>query len=170
MKRRSAIALISVAAPASTKPNNSTIRKEFIGVWKLVSCESRDNRTGTVQYPYGTNPVGRLTYDDGGRMSAQVMKPGRRAAVGPAEAATAVSRISADEMREVLTGYIAYFGTFSIDESTKTIVHHVDASLIPTWVGSEQRRAYSFSGRNRLTLKAIREQSVNTLVWQREGT
>lgn len=169
MHRRTAIAVISLAAPASTKPNDSTVRKGFLGVWKLVSCESKDTRTGTVQYPYGTNPVGRLTYDDGGRMSAQVMKPNRRANVAPTAASSAIAGISADEMREVLAGYIAYFGTFNIDEATRTVIHHVDACLIPSWVGTEQRRAYSFAGRNRLTLAAVRDQAVNTLVWQREG-
>jgi hypothetical protein len=102
-------------------------------------------------------------------MSAQIMKRDRRASVAANAAASAMAEISAEEMRDALAGYVAYFGTFDVDESTRTVIHHVDASLVPGWVGSDQRRTFSFSGHNRLTLTAARQQAVNTLVWEREG-
>ena len=72
-------------------------------------------------------------------------------------------------MRDVFAGYNAYFGTFEIDESTRTVIDHVDASLVPSWVGGDQRRTFSFSGHNRLTLTAVRQQAMNTLIWEGEG-
>jgi len=102
-------------------------------------------------------------------MSAQVMKRDRRTSVAATAPASAIAQISAEEIRDVLAGYIAYFGTFDIDESTRTVIHHVEASLVPSWVGSTQRRTFSFSGRNRLTLAAVRREAVNTLVWEREA-
>jgi hypothetical protein len=117
VNRRKALAVISFAAPASAKPIRFGKRKAFLGVWRLVSCESKQTPTGAVQYPYGNNPIGRLTYDASGRMSAQIMKPDRRTSVAATAAASAIAEISAEEMREVLAGYIAYFGTFDVDES-----------------------------------------------------
>jgi len=40
-----------------------------MGVWKLIRCE-RKWADGRVDYPYGKTPVGRISYDKQGRMSA----------------------------------------------------------------------------------------------------
>lgn len=169
MNRRNAIAVIAFGTRAAADIDQDTIRKTFVGVWRIVSCESKDRITGKVRFPYGTNPVGRLTYDSTGRMSAQVMRPGRRSTIALTAPASAIGDILANEMREAVVGYMAYFGTFDIDVSTRTVIHHVDASLVPSWVGTDQRRTYDFSGQNRLTLTASRPETVNTLVWRRES-
>jgi hypothetical protein len=160
MNRRNALAAISLASLAAAQTKKSTIREEFLGAWKLVGFESKNKTTGEVRYPYGTNPVGRITYDQTGRMSAQLMNPGRRKVGGPpARGSAAVIRdMSADDMREILTGFIAYFGTFDVEGSNKTVIHHVEACLIPSWVGIDLRRTYKFSGRNQLDLTVTNDQ------------
>src|SRR5205807_9310646 len=102
---------------------------------------SKDETTGEVRYPWGKNPVGRLSYEESGRMFAQLMNPGRRSVGGVANrgAALAIATASADDMREMLTGFNAYFGTFDVDEVSRTVIHHVQSALIPSWVGSDQR-------------------------------
>ncbi|HEV2688580.1 MAG TPA: lipocalin-like domain-containing protein, partial [Bryobacteraceae bacterium] len=50
------------------------VRDRFIGVWKLVSCELK-SANGDLTYPYGEQPIGRITYDKAGRMSATLMRP-----------------------------------------------------------------------------------------------
>jgi hypothetical protein len=40
--------------------------------------------------------------------------------------------------------------------------------LIPSWVGSDQRRKYEFSGNNQLIMLNIASQASYRLVWQRE--
>jgi len=172
MKRRKAVAVLALAPLASAQAKRSAIRNKFVGVWKLVSCESKDKVTGEVRYPYGVNPVGRITYDTAGRMSAQLMRPGRRAIGGtPSRGSAAVVReASADDMRDILTGFNAYFGTFDIDESSRTVIHHVQACLIPSWVGTDLRRTYEFPSANRLVLTAPTDQHVSQLIWQRDDT
>jgi hypothetical protein len=125
------------------------VRKQFLGVWKLVSYDWTDKASGQVSYPFGDHPVGRITYDDAGRMSAQLMRPGRKAL-------------------EAADGYISYFGTFDIDEPARTVIHHVEGALIPSWVGTDLRRDYEFTG-NRLILTAAEGPAVIRLVWQRDG-
>jgi hypothetical protein len=124
------------------------MRDRFLGVWKLISCESRNQATGEIRYPYGTSPVGRLTYDAEGRMSAILMKP--------------------DRLTDATDGFMAYFGTFDVDEAAQTVIHHVQASLNLDWVGVDLRRAYEFSGSDRLILTAAYETNVTRLVWQRD--
>jgi hypothetical protein len=170
MKRRAALSALSLAPFGHLGADTATARKRFIGVWKLVSGEARDEVSGDVHYPWGTNPVGRLVYDDAGRVFAQLMNPRRRSVGGAANrgAAAAIATASADDMREMLTGFNAYFGTFDVDEPARTVVHHLESALIPSWVGTYQRRKYEFSGGNRLIMLNTASQAAYRLVWQRD--
>jgi hypothetical protein len=53
MKRRHAVAVLSLFPLASAQSKKSAIRNRFVGVWKLVSCESKEKTTGEIRYPYG---------------------------------------------------------------------------------------------------------------------
>jgi hypothetical protein len=162
MTRRQVIGTIGSAAATQAAP---LARDRFIGVWRLVSCE-RKAKSGAIDYPYGKHPVGRLTYDKAGRMSAQLMKPGRHSTV--ASGASLISGNASDkEIREAADGFIAYFGTFDVDESRQTVIHHVQACFVPSWVGTDLKRTYRFEA-NRLMLAAVGPAGVVELVWERE--
>jgi len=139
-------------------------------VWKLVSGMAKHEVTGSVRYPWGKNPVGRLSYDEAGRVYAQLMNPDRRSVGGAADrgSASAIGSASAEDLRDMLTGFNAYFGTFHIDEPSKTVIHHLQSALIPSWVGSDQRRQYEFSGKDQLIILNTASQEAYRLVWQRE--
>ncbi len=141
------------------------MRDSFIGVWRLLSCE-RKFKDGRINYPYGEKPVGRITYDRAGRMSAILMRTGRRSTV-PSGVALIAGNASSEEIREAVEGFTAYFGTFDVDESTQTVIHHVQACLVPSWVGTDLTRGYRFSA-NHLTLTAV-SATILELVWQREA-
>ena len=64
MNRRAVISAPSLAPFAHSATGAAAARKQFVGVWKLVSGESRDEVTGEVRYPWGRKPVGRLASDD----------------------------------------------------------------------------------------------------------
>ena len=158
------VGLLGMAVLAAIRPvigeqrEESGLRSHFIGAWKLVSCE-RKASNGEVTYPYGDKPVGRISYDNAGRMSVQIMRPGRSQASG-----RTLRGASVDVLREAVDGYIAYFGTFDIDPATRTVVHHVEACLVPSWVGTDLKRAYEFEG-NRLILTAESEEGTLRLTW-----
>ena len=160
MKRRAIL-----AAMAAT-----SVRERFLGVWKLVSY-ARRGTNGQVDYPYSERPVGRITYHASGRMSAQLMRPGRKSAmpVGVSFANGAAANVMANdaELREAAGGFIAYFGTFDVDESTTAVIHHVEACLVASWVGHDLLRKYRFLG-NRLMLSAVTGNLAVDLVWERE--
>lgn len=143
-------------------------RGSFVGVWRLVSSESKDKTTGEVRYPYGPKPVGRLTYDAEGRISAQLMDPGRRKIGGPpgGSSAAAIRGAAPEDMREVLAGFTAYFGTYAVDESSQTVIHHVQAHLIPSFVGADIRRKYEFASGDQLILSF--DEGANRVIWQRD--
>jgi Lipocalin-like domain len=161
MNRRQVIGMIGVGAAMQAAP---TARDRFLGVWKLISYE-RKSKDGRIDYPYGEKPVGRITYDKAGRMSAQLMRPGRRSTVAPG-ASFIVANATAEEIREAVSGFFAYFGTFDVDDSARTVIHHVQACLVPSWVGTDLKRTYRFNA-NRVVLTAVTT-SVLELTWERE--
>ncbi len=119
-------------------------------------------------HPYGEHPIGRLTYDEMGRMSAHVMRPGRDSAVNDPGA---VADTSCDELRKIADGYVGYCGTFILDEESKTVIHRIEACTLPAWVGMDQMRQYDFAGAN-LVLRTDSGKVVWEVVWQRlpDGT
>ncbi len=162
MNRRQAIGMMGTAAAAQAAP---AVKGRFVGVYKLISCE-RKSKEGRVDYPYGEKPIGRITYDKAGRMSAQLMRPDRRSTVTPG-LSLIQGGASAEEIRDAVSGFIAYFGTFDVDEAAQTVIHHVQACLVPSWVGTDLKRAYRFTA-NRLVLTATAATSVLELIWERE--
>jgi hypothetical protein len=169
MNRRTVISL-SLVPLACASPTAAAERKKFIGTWRLISGVSTNEVTGAVGYPWGRSPVGRLCYDESGRMFAQLMNPGRRSVGGVANrgAAVAIATASADDMREMLTGFNAYFGTFDVDEPSRTVIHHLESALIPSWVGSNQRRKYEFTGPDEFIMLNTASDAAYRLVWHRE--
>jgi hypothetical protein len=68
-----------------------------------------------------------------------------------------------------MQGFVAYTGRYSFDGDR--VVHHVELSLFPNWVGSDQERSVELAG-DRLTLSAsplllAGQQQVPRLVWER---
>lgn len=110
--------------------------KQLVGNWTLVSYLT-ENRDGSRGKPYG-DAVGRLSYDEHGYMSGQVMRPGRTE-VAPGE-------WGAQQVRSAYAGYIAYFGTYEVNDAGDMVVHHVHGALNPGWVGGDQVRRLQFDG------------------------
>ncbi|MBM3725119.1 MAG: lipocalin-like domain-containing protein [Acidobacteria bacterium] len=156
---------ILLAAPAAAAAED-----RFPGVWSLARYELKNKATGAITHPYTEKPVGRITYDREGRMSAQLMHPGRKRLSGDvpgAAAALILIQASASELRELAGGFIAYYGTYRVDEPARTVIHRVEACLIPNWVGTDLIRGYQFEGRNRLTLIAETPAVTGRLIWER---
>ncbi len=137
----------------------------FVGTWRLVAFESR-TEDGRVRLPYGKAARGYLTYTAEGTMCVAIMDASRPRF---ADASDFVDG-TPDEQIAAGKGYISYAGSYEVrDESV--IVHHVEVSLFPNWVGSDQERLFAFEG-HRLTLSTppilIKgKQRTSHLIWER---
>jgi lipocalin-like protein len=136
------------------------VRDRLIGSWELIEYETRD-AAGRRAHPYGA-AAGRLTYDDRGNMSGQVMRPDRaRVENAPANPLS---------VRGAYYGYIAYFGTYEVAPDGASVVHQVEGALNPEWVGGQQVRTLRFDG-DRLVLGADvnkhGEIVTHVLTWER---
>lgn len=146
MRRIAVVALaFTLSAAASGPARSQSVAERFVGLYTLV------------QYaPHGNEPTGRISYDASGRMSAMLLPPGRE----PLDRSA-----TAEEYRQTMRGVVTYFGTYTIDESTGRVIHHVEAASNPAWIGDDFVRWYRFEG-NRLVL-SLNPEFEGTLVWER---
>jgi len=161
------VSAVQSAACASGSRQGPAARPEaaLVGSWTLVSFESR-TADGGIGYPLGRAARGRLSYDAAGHMSAHLMNPER-----PAFASGDLTRGSDAEVRAAMGGYIAYYGTYSVDLSRGVVTHHVEGALFPNWIGSDQIRNFQLDD-DRLTITTPSIQiggkdSPTVLVWER---
>jgi len=137
---------------------------KLLGTWRLVSASGRDQSGTKTDPPFGTNPVGFLTYTEDGRVSALISYAGRKAlsigAKGPA---------LMEEQAEAFKTFLAYAGRYRL--SSDKIIHSIEISSIQNYVNKELIRSIKFQG-NRIVLLAPptmvngKIQTVE-LVWER---
>ena len=138
-------------------------REALVGAWQLLSWENRA-ADGRVTYPMGTDALGYLLYTASGRFSVIVSRRGRAGfAAGDLLSGTT------EEQARAVEGFVAYAGRYSFHGDR--VVHHVELSLFPNWVGSDQERWVELAG-DRLILSArplllAGQLQVPRLVWER---
>lgn len=117
-----------------------TYRDRLLGNWRLVSFSAEDAR-GKAYYPMGEGLAGVLMYTADGRMAVQLMSADR-----PALASPAYGSGTQAEWAQAARSFFAYSGTFSVDEATPAVTHHVEIALNPYWVGRDQTRRIKLDG------------------------
>lgn len=136
----------------------------LVGTYRLTRYEIRWS-DGRIELPYGEDAEGLLIYTATGHMSGHLMRrdvPRFR---------TSARRASAEETRAAFLGYLGYYGTFTVNESSGTIYHRVLGSWHPNWVGTNQLRHFELNG-DTLILQTSPSTSgdrsrYTRLMWQR---
>jgi Lipocalin-like domain len=136
----------------------------LIGTWRLISWETRSVDGQKISYPLGKDAVGYIMYNEDGYMFVAIMRPNRvRFAAGDLLGG------SAEEKAQAANTYVSYCGRYEFNGDT--VIHHVDLSLFPNWVGVEQERLVELRG-DRLTLSTRPillggVQRTAHLIWER---
>ena len=141
--------------------------QRFIGTWRLVSSEFRRS-DDTIVYPYGDDAIGLLIYAATGQMAVQLLRAHR-----PLFAAGDPYRGTPEEIKAAFEGYIAYFGSYEVNEAEGVVTHHVHGASFPNWIGGDQQRFFAFAG-NQLILStppilAGSSTMTGVLIWERVG-
>jgi Lipocalin-like domain len=135
----------------------------LVGTWRLLSWENR-TLDGKVSHPLGEDASGYLAYTDDGYVLVAIMGAGRR----PFVAGDLLSGSTAEKAGAAET-YVSYCGRYEFHGDT--VLHHVELSLFPNWVGVTQERLVKLSG-DRLTLSTRPlllqgKQQTAQLLWER---
>jgi hypothetical protein len=135
----------------------------LVGTWRLLSWENR-TLDGEVSYPLGEDASGYIAYNEDGYMFVAITRAGRR----PFAAGDLLSASTA-EKADAADTYVSYCGRYEFHG--ETVIHRVELSLFPNWVGVAQERLVKIDG-DTLTLSTHplllegREQTAH-LLWQR---
>ncbi len=129
---------------------SSEVAQKLIGAWRYMGT-----RVDGEKFDRGPNPQGMIYYGPRGEMSVQVAPDVKRKRAG--------AMMTPDEAKIALTNYIAYFGTYTIDEQAGTVTHHRQDSIQPGDTGDLVRH-YELTG-DRLVLRGLN--STLEVSWER---
>ena len=129
-----------------SKPDGEVARR-FFGAWRYVGAamdgKPRGGRKGIIYYGPSGDMVVQVAPDE----------PRNKAGSTP----------TPEEAKAALTDYVAYFGTYSVDERARTVTHHRHGSVQPGDV-ADLVRGYEFTG-DRLILRP--PGTTYEVIWER---
>jgi len=144
-----------------------SIKDKIIGTWKLVSWTYVNEAGETVDY-FGKDVSGILMYDQSGYMNAQLMKANR----SPFKSSS-INGSSVSEASQAFQSYLAYYGKYH-EERPGEIIHSVEGSLFPNWIGDRQVRYGKIDGDllilNTAPTPANGREIVFYVTWKKIGT
>ncbi len=111
----------------------------LVGTWRLVSFENRSVDGQEVSYPFGEDAVGYIMYNEDGYVFVTISRPDRAQF-----AAGDLFGGSTEEKARAAGAYMSYCGRYEF--RGETVVHHVELSLFPNWVGGDQERLVELEG------------------------
>jgi hypothetical protein len=169
MNLRSILSLFAIATlgfallPGSAMSKQKSLKAQLVGTWAFASSVDK-NKDGIKSDRWGPNAKGSLMLNANGRYSFIISRAGI-----PKFAATSVSQGTAAENKTVVQGMIAHFGTWSVDEASKTLTTNIEAGSFPNLNGNSQKRVISSltAGELHYTNPATTTGQVSEVVWKR---
>ncbi len=153
MRKILAIAVLLLVWTAGV--TQSSVAKRFIGTWALqVMEEKAENSEWRTSDLLGPNPLGIITYDEHGNITAQLARRDRTVPDPD------------DAPAELVNGYVSYFGKYEVDELESTVTHHRVAHVNADLGHLSVVRYFQFEG-DTLTL-TIAPESEFRLIWIRQ--
>jgi len=132
--RRPAVGGESGGSGGSGGTQKQTERIE--GRWKLLKAEDLRPDGSVGRLPWGEHPVGSIVVDRGA-CYVQIMS-------SDTPSFTAATPATEQMKAALLSSYIAYSGPCTIDESAGSVTLKVAAAWRPDYVGTEQKRFFTF--------------------------
>ncbi|CAN7455597.1 MULTISPECIES: lipocalin-like domain-containing protein [unclassified Ensifer] len=108
----------------------------LLGTWKMLSWTRKAVVSGEISDAMGPDPIGYLSYQPDGRMTAVVVKRNRPVPNG----ATPTD----EEKVALFDSMLAYAGSYTLEDGK--VIHHVEASWNPAWGVSDLIRPFMLDG------------------------
>ena len=146
MERRSRLNIVIVVLTAialgvlsnSAISQQKSLKEQLVGAWTFVSSKGPDGRASSRE-----NRKGLFIMTDSGHFSWQLFYTNR-----PPLAFNNRLKATADELKALNQGTLAYFGTYSVNETDKVITFHVEASTYQTTRALIRSYPSNFPGTN----------------------
>jgi hypothetical protein len=138
MKRRGILSLAFILTsgivllPGAGLGQEKSLKEQIVGSWTLVQAVDT-NADGTKTNPWGANPKGAYMFGADGRFTQMLFhtdlpKIDNRMAGTP------------DQNKAIAQGIVAMYGSYTVDEASKTISVKFEGSSFAKFVGTEGKR------------------------------
>jgi lipocalin-like protein len=128
-----AIALMaSLGFPDCGVAQGESLKDQLVGTWIYVSSTGKREDGSAVQRP---GLQGAVTYTADGRFHFITVRSD-----APKYASNDPARPSPEEAMAIASGVVAYTGTYTVDEGTRTIHANIETSSFPNLVGAPNQR------------------------------
>jgi hypothetical protein len=124
------MALIATGAGAQ----QASLKEQIVGTWMTASWE-QTMPDGSKLHRFGADPKGMNVFMPDGRFMVMFARPDL-----PRISSNDPMKPTPQEAEAILTGSIAYFGTYTVDEQARTISMRVEASTLPNQLGTPSQR------------------------------
>ena len=160
LRMLASLALVALPSAASADPR---LKDDLHGTWLAVSNVTA-RPDGTKFSTFGGQVKGVLIFDsDSGYTSLVSVQ-----AELPKFSSGSRLKGSADENKAVVSGSIAYFGRYVVDEDTRSYTVNIEGSTYPNWTGLTTTRKVEISGDElTLTNPAASAGGVAVSTWKR---
>ena len=132
-----AVLCLMASVPASAQ----SIKDQLVGAWSLVSNVEEYADGKTVSWDQGAK--GRLDLDAKGRFMLMINQVAPRKKVEGNPADFPVGKM------------VSYYGTYTVNEDSKTLTYKIDSASFPAWDGAEQTRLISTINGSDLLYKSM---------------
>jgi len=123
---------------ANGAAQQKTLKDQLIGTWTFVGSTGKNPDGSPI---WGANPKGLLIFTDNGRYSSHIVRSDV-----PKFAAKNRLQGTPDENKAAVHGSIGTFGTYTVDEASKSFTVRFEASSYPNNTGTEQTRPFTITG------------------------
>lgn len=130
------LALVALAAFASGPVDAKPAKRSIVGAWRLVTYVDTPEG-GEPVYAFGREPIGMFVFTADGHVSVSIMR-------NPPKADAASGDPDPDAC--VPEWYCSYFGSYRVDWNTGAWTIRVSGGNIPSFIGTEQTRAFTLKG------------------------
>ena len=134
----SALLLAPGVFAGAASAQQKTLKEQLVGTWTFVGSTGKNPDGSPI---WGANPKGLLIFTENGRYSSHIVR-----ADVPKFAAKNRLQGTPEENKAAVHGSIGTFGTYTVDEATKSFTVRFEASTYPNNTGTEQTRAFAITG------------------------
>ena len=154
-------AIVFGLLPNAAMSQQMLLKQQLIGAWTYESSTAKLPDGSPL---WGTNPRGLMIFTEDGHYSWQIFRSDR-----PKLMSMNRMRGTPEENAAILQGSLAYFGTYSVDEASKTIATVVEGSTFPNSEGELLKRIVTRVSADTLTYEnpATTQGERIEAVWRR---
>jgi hypothetical protein len=119
--------------PSSAVGQQKSLKDQLVGAWNLVAWE-RTAPDGTKVHAFGTNPKGVSYFGADGRFFVFFTRGDL-----PKLASNDRTKATPQEAKAIMDAAIAYAGTYTVDEASKTITYRLEMTTFPNQAVEQKR-------------------------------